>query len=132
MWTRVRERGKDHIRIRFAAGDCHSCPSRELCTSAKKYGRQLTIRPQEQHEALQEARRGSAGYRLRQGIEGTISQGVRATGLRQTRYRGVAKTRLQHLATAAAINLDRLVGWFEDRPLAKTRISHFAALMAAA
>ena len=41
-------------------------------------------------------------------MEGTLSQGVRALGLRQSRYWGLAKTHLQHLATAAAINLDRL------------------------
>ena len=51
-------------------------------------------------------------------------------GLRQARYRGLAKTALQHLATAAAINLDRLAAWFAGRPLAPTRVSRFAALAA--
>ena len=41
---------------------------------------------------------------------------------------GLAKTHLQHLATAAAINLDRLGAWFEERPLAKARVSRFARL----
>jgi len=40
----------------------------------------------------------------------------------------LAKTHLQQVATAAAINLDRLVNWFEQRPRAKTRVSRFAAL----
>ncbi len=61
-------------------------------------------------------------------MEGTISQGVRSFGLRHSRYWGLAKTHLQHLATAAAINLDRLGAWFEERPLSKTRISRFARL----
>ena len=60
--------------------------------------------------------------------EGTISQGVRASGLRRTRYRGATKAHLQNVAIAAAINIDRLVAWFEGRPRAKTRISRFAAL----
>ena len=47
-------------------------------------------------------------YARRAGIEGTISQGVRAFGLRRARYRGLAKTHLQHVATAAAINFGRL------------------------
>jgi transposase len=76
---------------------------------------------------------GEAGRRLsaqRQGIEGTISQGVRTFGLRRARYRGLAKTGLQDVAAAAAINLDRLAAWFAGRPLAPTRTSRFAALAA--
>lgn len=64
--------------------------------------------------------------------KGTISQGVRRVpsgrGLRRCRYCGLAKTTLQHLATAAAINLDRLVAWFDEMPQAKTRKSRFARL----
>ena len=57
-------------------------------------------------------------YGVRAGIEGTISQGVRAFGLRRARYFGQAKTRLQHILTAAAINLVRLAAWFAgDIPL---------------
>ena len=67
-------------------------------------------------------------YGQRQGIEGTISQGVRAFGLRRARYCGLAKVRLQSVATAAAINLDRLGAWFAQRLLAPTRTSRFAAI----
>jgi transposase len=48
--------------------------------------------------------------------------------LRQTRYRGLAKAHLQHIAIAAALNLDRIVAWLEELPRALTRISRFAAL----
>ena len=41
-----------------------------------------------------------------------ISQGVRSFGLRRAHYRGLAKTGLQSVATAAAINLNRLAAWF--------------------
>ncbi|GAA3474856.1 transposase [Nonomuraea roseola] len=71
-------------------------------------------------------------YQARQGIEATIAQGVKAFGLRRSRYRGTAKTHLQHLLTAAAINLVRLDAWLTDKPLAPTRVSHFAALAPAA
>ena len=64
-------------------------------------------------------------YSLRSGIEGTISQGIRGFNLRQCRYVGLEKTRLQHILTAAAINLERIYAWLEEIPLAKTRISHF-------
>ena len=50
--------------------------------------------------------------------------------MRKTRYRGLAKTNLQHIATAAAINLDRLVAWLDNVPRASARTSHFAALAA--
>jgi transposase len=35
---------------------------------------------------------------------------------------------LQHIAIAAAINLDRIVAWLEEIPHALTRTSRFAAL----
>jgi transposase len=59
-----------------------------------------------------------------------MSQAVRAFGLRQARYRGLLKTALQHVATAAAINLDRIAAWLAGRPIAPTRTSRFAALAA--
>lgn len=40
-------------------------------------------------------------YKKRAGVEGTISQGTRAFNLRRSRYWGLAKTHLQHLAIAA-------------------------------
>ena len=64
-------------------------------------------------------------YSVRSGIEGTISQGIRGFNLRQCRYIGLAKTRLQHILTAAAINLERIYAWLTGIPLAKTRVSHF-------
>ena len=67
-------------------------------------------------------------YKRRAGVEGTLSQGVRAFDLRRTRYRGLDKAHLQHVAIAAAINVDRLVAWFDGQPRAQTRTSRFAAL----
>jgi transposase len=57
-----------------------------------------------------------------------MSQAVHACDLRRARYRGLVKTGLQNVATAAAINGDRLAAWFKGRPLAPTRVSRFAAL----
>jgi hypothetical protein len=92
------------------------------------------LHPQAQFEALQAARawyrseEGQEHYQRRAGVEGTLSQGIRGFGLRYARYRGLPKTHFQHVATAAAINVDRLVAWFDRRPRAKTRTSRFAAL----
>ena len=86
--------------------------------SAKKSKqRTLTVRPQAQHEALHAARRRqrtpafAKEYALREGIEATISQGVRAFGMRRSRYIGLAKTHLQHLGIAAAMNVVRAIAW---------------------
>jgi transposase len=46
-------------------------------------------------------------YHVRAGIEGTLSQGVRAFGMRRSRYIGLAKTRLQGACTTAAMNASR-------------------------
>lgn len=71
-------------------------------------------------------------YAKRAGIEGTISQGIRTMGLRRSRYIGQEKTHLQHLATAAALNLVRGMAWVEGIPHAQTRRSSFARLYDAA
>jgi transposase len=47
-------------------------------------------------------------YAARAGIEGTISQGVRAFGMRWSRYSGLARTHLQQVLIATAINLVRV------------------------
>ena len=118
----------------FDEDDCGACEARSLCTRSKDQARRLRLQPRAQYEALQAARQlqateaGRQLYNKRAGIEGTISQGVRGFGLRQARYWGLAKTHLQHLATGAAINLDRLGDWFGERPRAKTRTSRFAKL----
>ncbi len=44
-------------------------------------------------------------YRLRARVEATHGQASCRCGVRQCRYSGSAKARLQHLATAAAVNL---------------------------
>ncbi len=73
---------------------------------------------------------GRAAYAVRAGVEGTVSQAVRAFGLRRARYRGLAKTHVQAVATAAALNLARLDAWIAGRPLGPTRVSRFARLAA--
>jgi transposase len=129
--TRARSRP---IFVEFALEDCQACPARPLCTRAQQQGRRVGLPPQDQYEALRAAQRwygsaeGQQAYKRRAGVEGTLSQGVRGFGLRCARYRGREKTHLQHVATAAAINVDRIVAWLEERPRAKTRTSRFAAL----
>ena len=135
-WREYRDRttGRPFIRASFSPTDCQPCLARARCTRSRS--RRLALHPRDRHEAIATTRARlstEAGQRLyaqRQGVEGTISQAVRAFGLRRARYRGLAKTGLQSLATAAAINLDRLAAWLAERPLAPTRTSRFAALAA--
>ncbi|MEV5544297.1 transposase [Saccharopolyspora shandongensis] len=136
QWARDRSQaGIPVIRVRFSAADCRACPLRERCTKAdSRSGRRITLRLQAEHEALQQARaeqrtpEWQRAYGHRAGVERTIAQGVSAFGLRRCRYRGLDKTRLQHLLTATAMNLARLNAWFTDTPLAPTRTSHFTAI----
>src|SRR4029453_13625138 len=110
------------IFVEFAREDGPACPARSVCTRAQQQGRRVGLPPQAQYEALGAARawygsaEGQEGYQRRAGVEGTLSQGVRAFGLRCARYRGLAKTHLQHVATAAAMNVDRIVAWLVGRP----------------
>ena len=134
-WKEPRPDGRaQQIAVHFSTPTCRPCPARSLCTRAKQFRRKLRFGPRAQHEALQTARAqhsSAAGHRLyskRAGIEGTLSQGVRAFALRRTRYLGHAKTHLQHSATAAAMNIDRLVNWLDEMRPAQTRISRFKAL----
>jgi len=127
-------RGRSMIHVDCAPADCHTCPVRADCTRAKHQPRGLTLLSREEHQVMQAARQRqeteafAVQYARRQGIEGTLSHGVRAFGLRQARYRGRGKTHLQHVATAVAVNLHRLTDWFNGVPCAPTRCSHFAAL----
>ena len=133
-WEHGGGQGSRPIIVAFDKHACGTCPVRPRCTRAQHRGRRLRLPPQDQSEALAAAQTWSASaegqqrYKRRAGVEGTLSQGVRAFGLRRTRYWGVAKTHVQHVAIAAAINIDRLVAWLDERPQAMTRLARFAAL----
>ena len=81
-----------------------------------------SARKRQQTDAFTEA------YAIRAGIESTISQAVRVSDLRQARYFGLPKTKLQHVITATAINVRRIVPWLIEPSLRPTQVSRFAAL----
>jgi transposase len=122
-------RGNPIITVHFRQADCGPCPARELCTRSKHSGRTLTLMPQAPFEALQQRRLDQQTeafqqqYAKRAGVEGSIGQAVNSYGMRQARYIGLAKTRLQHIATAVAINLQRIWAWLSGIPVAKTKVS---------
>lgn len=132
--------GTPIARVHFALSDCDPCPLRARCTKAAngKWGRSLTLLPQEQQQILQQARDEQSTmewkerYNVRAGVEGTISQAVRRTHIRRTSYRSQAKTHLGHILAATAINIIRIDSWLNATPLGATRVSHLARLGLAA
>jgi transposase len=136
-WTPGRDvSGDPVVRIRFDRATCRVCPVRPACNRTKEAPRQLTVRPEAQHKAIQAARQRqeivafTAEYARRAGIEGTHAQAIRRSGERQCRYIGQAKTQLQHVLTATALNLVRVAAWLKGTPRATTRPSAFTALAA--
>ncbi|MFE4825641.1 IS1182 family transposase [Streptomyces sp. NPDC056672] len=140
VWRQaMSQRGTPVIRVQFSPRDCTPCPQRPDCIKSKPGSRKLirrdlTLRPRNEYDTIHQARAlqqtddWKARYKIRAGVEGTISQGVLAHGLRGSRYRGLAKTSLQHQLTGAAINLVRIDAHLTGTPHARTRTSHLAAL----
>ncbi len=126
--------GKAMIQVQFNTAECRQCSVREMCTRRKDRGRVVTLQPQGAQEALQRARKRQQtaqfkqAYAIRAGVEGTISEAAVAHEMRRSRYRGEEKTHLGHILTAVAMNLVRVIAWWEDKPRATTRTSPFAAL----
>ena len=126
--------GQKMIGVCFSQTDCGPCESRHLCTRAKVPRRSLKFPTQQEYEARKainerlNTEEGKKLYNQRAGVEGTISEGVRSGGLRQGRYKTLAKTHLQQVASAAAMNFDRFVSWVTEIPRTKTRISRFKSI----
>ena len=96
----IDHRGNEVVNMVFAKADCSVCPSLAQGTTSQDKRRTINVRAQPLHEALQAARQRQhteackEQYKKRSGIEGTISQGTRAFGLRRARYLGQTKLRL--------------------------------------
>ena len=134
-WCPTHDRhGNDVIHIEFAPADCRSCPSRPRCTRAATEPRGMGLRPQAQQEALWAARQRQTTTSFkhesarRAGVAGTLSQAIHVCGLRRAKYIGLAKTRLQPIITAAALNVVRAGAWLLGVPHAQTRQAPFMTL----
>ncbi len=132
-WTPCTQKGQAAAVATFSATDCGPCPARPQCTTSGKKRRQLTVLPRDLAEAQAAARTAEqtipfqADYARRAGVEGTMHQAV-SHGARRTRYRGLPKTRLDHVYMAAALNLLRLEAFWTGTPLDRQRTSHLARL----
>jgi len=120
--------------VLFSRTDCTPCPDRPKCTRSTSAARSITLAPRQQQQALTQARADQhtttwqRRYATRAGVEGTISQAVRAFDLRRTRYTGQPKTHLNNLLTATAINITRADAWLTGHPLAPTPHDRFTRL----
>lgn len=130
--------GSPRICAQFNRSDCGACAARTLCTQTKTSRRHFYFHPREEHAAPTGARARMSDpawkqrHKVRAGVEGPLSQGVRAFGMRRSRYIGLAKTGVQQVYIATAINVSRIVNWIDGRPRAKTRVTRFAARASAA
>src|SRR5262249_53127416 len=82
--------------------------------------------------AAQDSEQGRKTYNARAGIEGTVSEAVRGPNLRYARYRGLAKTHLQNVLSAMAINTRQVVNLAVTRGSTPIRLgggSAFPALL---
>jgi len=109
--SRINETGRKVV-YRFEwSYHCHGCPLRADCVPASQ--RHRTIVVGKDHDLLQQRRREQLTPEFRQrmqqrnAIEGTLSELVRAHGLRRSRYRGFATGERQNLFIATACNIKR-------------------------
>ncbi|WP_411089757.1 transposase [Streptomyces sp. 061-3] len=130
----LRINGHEYLQFRFAKADCLACPDRHPCTASATRPRSIALLPQPLHEIQvrnrldQQTEEWQRRYAVRAGIEATLSQTVRSNGLRRTRYRGLAKTHVQHVLTNLACNLTRTADWIAETPRGRIRSSRFHTL----
>ncbi len=132
-WTLCTQKGHAAAVATFSPGDCGPCPARPQCTTSSRNRRQITILPRDLAQAQAAARAAEttipfqADYARRAGLEGTMHQAT-SHGARRARYRGLPKTRLDHVYMACALNLLRLEAFWTGTPLDRQRTSHLARL----
>ncbi|GAC1386799.1 MAG: hypothetical protein NVSMB33_16340 [Ktedonobacteraceae bacterium] len=137
-WGHIPDRhGQPSLRVRFPLRLCRACPVHAQCTPVA--AKVLILRPDEaSYHALDQARIRQETpefrklYSTRAGIEGTVAQSVRTCGMRQARYIGSKKLRLQAFFTASAMNVLRAIEWLKGNRPASTPVSRFARLVASA
>lgn len=103
-------KGRAVTRFTFAPATCAACPLREKCTTSDK-GRSVVLSAHEKRitraRAAQDEPETKALLRRRCKVERKIDH-LQDLGMRQARYRGRRKTRLQALLAATVANFKRL------------------------
>jgi Transposase DDE domain len=136
-WRQTSSRyGLPIIQATFRAPDCTPCPDRARCTRSPVLARHLTFRPRHpvRDPAATPRRAGHrrlAGALCRPcGHRGHHRPGRPPRRPPPGRYRGLAKTHLQHVLTALALNLVRVDAWLSGTPPGGTWVSRLTRLRA--
>ncbi|MFD5703695.1 IS1182 family transposase [Streptomyces lasiicapitis] len=114
-WKPAFSDGHPRLSVLFPREACRECADRLQCTgSVDGHRRHIFLLPRPQQEIQTRIRHEQntdhwrRRYAIRAGCEATVSETVHAHGLRNCRYRGLAKTHVQHVLTAAGTNIVRL------------------------
>lgn len=103
--------GEPVLEFHFARATCETCPLFVRCVRSQTAGRSVTADAYEPYRQAARLRQETADFKTlypqRSRVERKQAELV-GQGLRETRYLGRAKRRLQRLWTAAAVNLKRL------------------------
>jgi transposase len=112
--SRLEEKQAGRVTFRFEwSSHCADCPLRQQCVAPRQKHRMMVVG--EHHSALQARRQEQQTDAFKQrmkhrnAIEGTQSELVRGHGLRQARYRGLSKVKLQNYFIGAACNVKRWI-----------------------
>jgi hypothetical protein len=124
--SRLEQAPSGKVSYRFEwSWKCRDCAHRAACVGAGQRHRSLVVG--EHHDLLQARRREMktdafvGQMKRRAAVEGTISELVRAHGLRRARYRGLRKVALGNWFIGAACNVKRwlrLLAWEMEPVLA--------------
>ncbi|MFJ4859120.1 transposase [Streptomyces sp. NPDC088730] len=100
------------VTVRFDARQCGRCPEQTGCPPGSFRSLYFPARRLHELQAKNRADQQDANWRklygLRSGAEGTIEDFAHGYRGRRCRYHGLAKTHIQHVLTALAINVERL------------------------
>jgi hypothetical protein len=121
----LRKQNKTRYCQGFALEDCENCPLSDGCIGKKgakffyvRYTeKSMRIAKRRQHEQSQEFKQK---YRWRAGVEATMSQYDRITGVKRLRVRGMKAVRFAAVMKAIAINIVRAVAVNSARVRAKS------------
>ncbi|MFE1520925.1 transposase [[Kitasatospora] papulosa] len=112
-WKVTRDDRHERLSVLFPKPACRACEARQECTgNTEGRGRHIMLLPQPLQEIQTRVRREQdkwwQHYAIRVGCEATVSETVQVHGLRHCRYRGMAKSHVQHVLIAAGTNIIRL------------------------
>jgi hypothetical protein len=112
--THYFHKGNNLKLFHFPVKECRRCPRQSQCTKAgegrRTVGIGLANRELLAARKFNKTEKFKELMRMRQAVEGKLSELVRYHGMRRARYRGLKKLSLQCYFTATAVNIKR---WFK-------------------